>query len=209
MRRIEREHRGSKLPLGLFRHVVDEKRVLVGGAISNAGNLRAWCVRELRVDDDQALDRRLAANDALTVLPFWVRERAPTWPDELGGTIREVTQATTADEILRAATTSTYYRLADILEELKPRPSHEVIISGGILKSPSSLGILADCLGRDVQVCRELESSIRGAAVYALEKLGCAPKPLRPGRIVRHDPKLTREHQKRRSRQKALEELLS
>jgi gluconokinase len=44
--------RGNKhVPFGLFRYVVDDKREVVGGAISNAGNLRAWCARATRGQD--------------------------------------------------------------------------------------------------------------------------------------------------------------
>ena len=72
----------TPVPFGLFRFRVDERRALLGGAVSNAGNLRAWCLRELRLpDDDRALEKILRqANSAasnLTVLPFWVTERAP------------------------------------------------------------------------------------------------------------------------------------
>ena len=67
----------TKLPFGLFRFAVDQHRPLLGGAVSNAGNLRAWCVRELRLaPNDRAIERHLRANATrecrLTILPFWV-----------------------------------------------------------------------------------------------------------------------------------------
>ena len=50
----------APLPFGLFRFVVDQKRSLLGGAVSNAGDLRAWCLRELRLpNDERALEKIL------------------------------------------------------------------------------------------------------------------------------------------------------
>ena len=197
-----------KIPPGLFGHVVDGRRFLVGGAISNAGNLRQWCLRELRLEDN-SLARLQAAQDRLTVLPFWINERAPTWPEDLPGTIIGLNSTTSAEEILRAATTSSYYRLADILERLTNDRDPQIIVSGGVLHSRSSLEILADCLGRKIQVCHELESSLRGAAVHALEKIGCDVRPLRAGRIISARPELAERHRVRRERQNSLERKLS
>ncbi|MDQ6622095.1 MAG: gluconokinase [Verrucomicrobiota bacterium] len=202
--------RPNKLPPGLFCYVVDQERLLIGGAISNAGNLHRWCLRELRFDNnraaERALSRKAAAEDTLTVLPFWVQERALTWPTNLRGAIVELRPTTSAADVLRATTTSVFYRLAAIIEALGP--SKEVIVSGGILHSPASLAILADSLGLDLQVCREMESSLRGAACHALEQLGFKVTPLRRGRTVKHRARLTSQHRQRRARQEELEERL-
>ena len=205
----------TKLPRGLFRYVVDDERFVVGGATSNGGNLRQWCMRELGFatdgDAEKALSRREAATDALTVLSFWTAERAPTWPDGIGGAITGLTQTTTRDELLRAITVSAYYRLRDILERVEAvsGPAKEVIVSGGIRNSPASLRILADVLARDVRVSAEAESSLRGAAVYALETLGHVVARSRDGKTIRHNAGLSDQHRARRDRQNALEALLA
>ena len=54
-----RSGRAARAPRGLFAYRVDTQRYLVGGAISNAGNLREWCLRELRVPDDHRRLERL------------------------------------------------------------------------------------------------------------------------------------------------------
>ena len=200
----------SVLPTGLFQHRVDRDRFVLGGATSNAGNLREWLLRELRLPADYAgLDRSAAARDLITVLPFLVRERAPTWPENLHGTIVGLTPATSAAEILRAATTASYYRLADIVDALDPRRRAKIIVSGGILRSPKALALLADCLGRNLQISRELESSLRGAALHALQQLGYSPARPRPGRDVAHRPGLSILHAARRETQRDLERRLS
>ncbi len=207
---LPRRSTAPAVPFGLFRFVVDEARVVLGGAVSNGGNLHQWCLRELNMSParaEQALDRRAASTDRLTVLPFWVNERAPSWPEGLRGTIAGFTAATSAEEILRATTTATYYRLAEILAAL-PGPCHEVIVSGGVLHSRGSLEILADAIGHDLRISSEMESSLRGAAVLALEKLGHEPKALPPGDLVRHRPALAAAHALRRQEQTELEQRL-
>lgn len=210
--RLIRQTRRDYIPLGLFQYVVGGDRMVIGGAISNAGNLHQWCLRELRLEKkeaEEALSREAAASDLLTVLPFWVQERARTRSGDLSGTISGLTQTTTASDLIRAASTSAFYRLAAILESLESvEPAKQIIVSGGILDSLPSLRILADCLGRDVRVCREPESSLRGAAVYALQHLGCVIKPLRAGRLIRHHAVLAQKHRRRRSEQNALEQRL-
>ena len=196
--------------LGLFRYVVDDKREVIGGAISNAGNLHAWCLRELRVDKID-MSRAAAANDPLTLLPFWVNERAPTWPEHLQGVITGLTQAARAPQILRAATTSTFYRLAEILDliEMSAGRAREIIVSGGGAHSLASLHLLADALGRDVTNCAELEASLHGAALHGLKKLGRSVSSTTKGKTIRHNRALAVQHRQRRERQIALEKLLS
>ncbi|MEY2480764.1 MAG: gluconokinase [Verrucomicrobiota bacterium] len=202
--------RGNRhVPFGLFRYVVDDAREVVGGAISNAGNLRAWGLRELRVDKID-MSRAGAATDPLTVLPFWVSERAPTWPEHLPGVITGLTQAARAPQILRAIVTSTYYRLADILElmETTAGRAREIIVSGGVAHSPASLRLLADALGRNLTICEELEASLRGAAMHGLERFGRALPSTAKGKTIQHDRALAAQHRQRRQRQNALEKLL-
>ncbi|PYI94060.1 MAG: carbohydrate kinase [Verrucomicrobia bacterium] len=201
------------IPFGLFRYAVDGERTVMGGAISNAGNLRRWCARELRLDENEenSLGRKAAAGDRLIVLPFWIAERAPTWPEKLRGTIVGLTQSTDSAAIFRATTTAVFYRLAEILaliEKTRGRAT-EIIVSGGAVHSAATLALLADALGRDLCVSRDAEASLRGAARYVLEKLGSQSGPGRKPRRVRHDRRLAEKHRVRRARQAALESMFS
>jgi gluconokinase len=210
VRMVQPQGPGAPLPFGLFRYAVDGKRQVVGGAMSNGGNLRQWCVRELHLEGGQALGRVAAARSSLTVLPFWVEERAPTWPDTRGGIIAGLTQATTSADLYRAITTSVFNRVAEILSLLESHTGRvrRIILSGGIVRSAASVRLLADVLGRDVEICREMEASLRGAALHALEQIGSTPLPLPRGRIVKYDAGFTRQHRARRARQVALEKSL-
>jgi gluconokinase len=187
--RIVRERGPARAPFGLFCYRIDERRHLIGGAISNAGGLRAWCLDRLRLPNEADLERELAARPGphprLRALPFWLAERAPSWREDLSGTVLGITQSTTAVDLLQAITEATYQRLANIVA-LVPGAQRNLrlIVGGGLQKSPASFQRLADCIGMPLIAAHEPETSLRGAAVFALERLGAAPAPV-AGRSVR------------------------
>ena len=218
--RLMRSGEIDKVPFGLFCYRVDTRRYVVGGAVSNAGNLRAWCRRELNLSKDAvALDRALSARpnpmDSLVVLPFWSAERAPTWCEDANGLISGFSQNTSALDILQATTEAVYQRLALIADLSVPRGSREskplqIIVSGGILKSAGLLQRLADVLGRPVHPSMEPEASLRGAAVYALERNGCGVDSQRMvGQTVSPSRSIAALYAGERKRQQRLESLMT
>ena len=164
-------------PLGLFCYRLDVPRCLIGGAASNAGTLRAWCLANLRVEDGPDLETELAKRPTpehgLTVLPAWLAERAPSWRDDVQGTIVGITQATTAIDLLQAITESGYQRLASIVDCL-PNQGRGLrfLVGGGIQRSAASFQRLCNIIGQPLTACEEAETSLRGAAVLAGERLG-------------------------------------
>lgn len=203
----------TRLPFGLFRYVCDSQRSLMGGAVSNAGNLRQWFLRELGLKEEpfeRALSRTAAADDLLAVLPFWVGERAPTWPDKQFGVIEGLHQSTGATDLVRATTTSVFYRLAQILELIESAVgrSSRIVVSGGILRSDASIKLLADALGRDIRVAKDTEASLRGAALHALNQLGVKIATVPATKLIKCNRALARKHRQRRQQQIDLETLL-
>ncbi len=177
--RIVRARGPARAPFGLFCYRIDERRFLIGGAISNAGGLRAWCVDRLRLPAAATLERELAARPGphpyLRALPFWLAERAPSWREDLSGALIGIRQATTAVDLLHAITEATYQRLALIAERVPgARSPLRILVGGGLHHSPASFQRLADCLGRPLIAADEPETSLRGAAVFALERVGSA-----------------------------------
>ncbi|HYE04233.1 MAG TPA: FGGY family carbohydrate kinase [Planctomycetota bacterium] len=169
---------GATAPFGLFRYRVDPARTLIGGAVSNAGNVRAWCLRELRIDDGPALERALRARPGpspLLAAPYLHGERAPLWRDDVSAAIAGFGGATTALDLMHALTDAAWQRLAVIVEALPGNERARFVVGGGIQRSPATLQRLADVLGRTLHVCDEAETSLRGAAVYAGERLGSHP----------------------------------
>jgi gluconokinase len=210
--RVMRDRGEARAPLGLFCYRVDARRFLVGGAASNAGNLRAWCLRELKLGSEAELEAEMAKRPGpghgLVVLPFWTAERAPTWNEEATGSIHGIRQHTTAVDLLQAITEATYHRIARIAELVlaTEKTVPKFIVSGGIQRSPSSMQRLADVLGQTVYPNDEMEASIRGAAIFALEKLGYASPEAEVGKAVKPRVKFAKLYAAEREKQRALEE---
>jgi len=177
--RVMRSHGRVGAPFGLFCYRVDRKRFLVGGAVSNAGSLFAWCQANLRLPEGDELEKALAARPLpqpdLTVLPAWLGERSPSWREDGGGAIAGISQATSALDLAQAVLEGGYQRLAQVVDQVLPEPgAAKIVIGGGIQHSPSAMQRLADVLDRDLIACAEPETSLRGAAVLALERLAGA-----------------------------------
>jgi gluconokinase len=181
----------ARLDSGLWCYRVDERRALVGGALSDGGGLYAWLKETLALapkgggvteseswTGEEELERAVAAlaPDAhgLTVLPFWSGERSTGWHARAAGAILGLRAHTRPAEIVRAALEAVAYRFAHVAAALAEHaPGAEVRASGGALRASRAwTQILADVLGRPVRPSRVREASSRGAALLALEATG-------------------------------------
>jgi gluconokinase len=169
----------TRIPFELWCYRADRKRVVVGGALSDGGSLYRWIRESLLSSEDSEwiedeLDRLDADAHGLTVLPFWSGERSTGWNPDARGAISGMTLQTRPIEILRAAMEAVAYRFALIARALEPlAPDAGVVVSGHALSSsPAWVQILADVLGRRLNVSERVEASTRGAALLALEAAG-------------------------------------
>jgi gluconokinase len=166
-------------PFGLWRYRLDAHRILVGGALSNGGNVRDWMVRTLAAD--RRLQPRAEALEpdahGLTVLPFLSGTRSPDYLTHATGTISGLTLATRPEHVLRASMEAVAYRFAGILEGLSDTVRvDEVVASGGALdRSVAWTQMLADVLNRPILLSPDKELTSRGAAAVGLDVLGIAP----------------------------------
>ncbi|HET7647300.1 MAG TPA: FGGY-family carbohydrate kinase [Gaiellaceae bacterium] len=174
---------------GLFLYRLDDRRFCEGGALSDGGNLHAWLVGTLREHSIDDLAEREPAAHGLVFLPFLGGERSLGWDPRRRGLVHGLSFATTGADIAQAALEGVAYRLVAVLEAIEGLDS-VVATGGGLLANPGWLQVLADALGRPVEVSGAAEGSARGAAVVALERLGL-PVPAAPvARVV--EPRLDR-----------------
>ncbi len=170
-------------PTDVWTYRLDRDRAVLGGALSNGGNLLAWLGGMLDIDfGDETIE---AAGEmppdahGLTVLPFLAGERSPSWNDRSRGVVAGLTLATESRDLVRATMEAVAYRFARIYDRLAPlaSPGHEVVANGGaILRSPAWLQIVADTLGHELRTLPpDEEASARGAAVLALVGAGHLP----------------------------------
>ncbi len=167
-----------EIPPGLWCYRVDPKRFVLGGALSNGGDVFKWMKRTLQLPSGEVLECAIAAIEpgahGLNILPFFAGERSPYWRPDFRAVFTGMTYATTPIQILRASLESVALRFRQIYAMLEagvgtPR---EVIASGGaLLNSPAWTQMMADALGRPV-VGGPDEASARGAALLALERIG-------------------------------------
>ncbi|MFQ5947019.1 MAG: gluconokinase, partial [Anaerolineae bacterium] len=169
----------AELPPELWCYRVDRRRLVMGGALSNAGNLHAWLHRVLRMGGVAAVERAVAQmepdNHGLTLLPFLTGERSPGWASAARGAIVGLKLSTTPLDLLRAGLEAVAYRflaIDTVLRRAFPQTDEVVGSGGGLLNSPAWTQLMADVLGRPIVTSREPEASSRGAAVLALEALG-------------------------------------
>jgi gluconokinase len=169
---------------GLFLYRVDDGRFCEGGALSDGGNLHVWLVQTLRAFDERRLEARAPAGHGLVFLPFLGGERSLGWRAGRRGLVHGLSFATTPLDLAQAALEGVCYRLADVLDALGGVES--VVATGGaLLASPVWAQLLADVLGLPVEIAAVDESSARGAAIVALERLGLPVPPVPIGRVVR------------------------
>lgn len=155
---------------GLFLYLADGRRVVEGGALSDGGNLHAWLEQTLP-QAEGSLAERDPRDHGLTFLPFLGGERSTGWNPEARGTIQGLTFATTPLDIRQAAYEGVAFRFAAIADLLPD--VHEVVATGGgLLHDRGWAQIMADALARPVTISAVPEASLRGAAVFALERQG-------------------------------------
>ena len=183
---------------GLFLYRLDKERFCEGGALSDGGNLHAWLRATLSEFDAAGLAERPAAAHGLVFLPFLGGERSLGWNPSRRGLVRGLSFATTPLDLVQAALEAVCYRFAAILDAIGVVES--VVVTGGALRaSPAWVQILADVLGRPLEVASIGEGSARGAALVALERLGFAPSAASIARVV--EPRADRLEIHRRARE--------
>lgn len=211
------QHPVSRIPQGLWCYRVDAERPIVGGALSEGGNVFEWLNRTLSLPPKEELEDALAKlvpdGHGLTVLPLLCGERSPGWAGNVPASMQGISQATTSVEILRAWLESVAFRIALVFELLRPLlpDSIRLVATGGaLLNSPVWLQIVTDAIGLPVVASHAPEASSRGVAALVFENLPsadpAAPFTSLPGSLYEPD---TTNHERYRAaieRQKAFYE---
>ena len=172
-------------PVGLWLYLIDAKRAVLGGALSEGGNLLSWLDRVLTLPsfaDAESLVAALAPDGhGLTILPFIAGERSLGWHANARMTISGIQAHISPADLLRAGMEALAYQLDAVCEQVCQalqidKKAPRMIGSGGaILGSMTLRHIVADTLGVPVYPSRDHEASARGAALLALEAMGILP----------------------------------
>lgn len=173
-------------PPGLWLYLLDAQRALLGGALSEGGNVFAWMEETLRLPslkDAEPLVAKLPPDGhGLTILPFISGERSPGWHAEARAVLAGVQTGTTSAELLRASMEAVAYQLLVVYQQLvaaldiKETKPHLIGSGGALLSSPTLRQIITDTLGVPLYPSYEHEASARGVALLALAALGILPE---------------------------------
>jgi len=165
-----------EIPAGLWCYRVDRSRYVLGGALSDGGDVYAWMKRTLSLprDVEARLESSTPGAHNLTLLPYFSGERTPDWRSDVRAAITGISLATTPFDILHAALESVALEFREIHQLLAAHlgDPKEILASGGaLLNSPAWTQIMSDAISRPITVCTEPEASSRGAALWALERI--------------------------------------
>jgi gluconokinase len=191
---------------GLFLYRLDGHRVLEGGALSDGGNLHAWLEKTLTEANGSVLDQGPDGH-GLTFLPFLGGERSTGWDPTKRGTVHGLTFDTTPLDIRQAALEGVAFRFAAIAD-LLPELEEVVATGGGLFGDRAWTQLMADALARPVTASLVEEASLRGAAVAALERLGCQTGEAPLGEVFHPREARADEYRSARQRQQRLYEEL-
>jgi gluconokinase len=164
------------IPPGLWSYRVDRGTHLLGGALTEGGNLYAWLQATFRLSrglDDDVLGMAPGGH-GLTFLPALGGTRSPDYDPHARGTIHGLSYTSTPAQIVRSAMEGVACRLADVALRL-PATDDAVFIASGraLLASRAWPQILSDALGRPL-LLEDIRAgaSARGAALLALRAHG-------------------------------------
>ncbi|WP_114853983.1 gluconokinase [Brachybacterium sp. YJGR34] len=182
------------LPSGLWAYRVDRQRTLVGSAMSDCGRVLDWCRNELAMPydidatDTETLFSGPPSPGTPLVVPFFSGERGTKWRGSSRALMANVGASTTWKDMLRGSMEGvalSFLRIADQMREAGGEPER-IVLSGGMTGAiPGWLHLLSDALGAPIDHVAISRSTMRGAAVLALEQAA-------PGVDVAEVPVLSR-----------------
>lgn len=170
----------------LFTYILDDDLYVTGGSMNSGGILMQW-FRDHMLDGEQETFVDLmtkagllpAGSDGLVCLPYLLGERAPHWKSFDRGVYFGVSYQHTRSHFLRAlleGVSYTFLQIVHAMEELFG-PIESVLATGGFLKSPEWVQILADVLGKPISTSAMGDASAVGAAYMAMQASGLKKNP--------------------------------
>jgi gluconokinase len=115
-----------------------------------------------------------AGSEGLTCLPYLTGERTPLWDEKACGVYFGFNMRHGNAHFIRAALEGVCYALYDILKKLEHAAGavHTLHVSGGMVRSPMWMQMLADVTGKEVRLLHTEDASAIGAALICMKALG-------------------------------------
>jgi len=162
-------------------YLLTDEAWVVGGAINNGGLVYQWFRDHFYPGKEErykALDEEAAqvgaGSEGLIFLPYLTGERSPNWNPNARGVLFGLSLHHDRRHFLRAIMEGVAYRMYSVLLALEEVTGEirEVRGSGGFLRSPLWVQIMADVFGRDIVEPQVIETTSLGAVFLAMYALG-------------------------------------
>ncbi len=169
-------------PWGLWLYRLDGEHVLLGGALSEGGNLVDWIRHTFVLPPEPELWERVArvpvGARGLRWVPTIAGERSLRWPVDAVASLTGVRLGHDGIAVLRAALEAVTCRLVRVIDLVRlTRPTVTTFVGSGnaLLGIPGWPQMLADALGTPLHLAPDPEGSLRGAALVALTRWSGRP----------------------------------
>ncbi len=163
-------------------YYLTENKWVLGGVVHDAGNVIEWFgnnffpVVSPQEDIFKILNRAVHSippgADGLLFLPFMTGERSPSYNPNARAALIGMNFSHGKEHMLKALVEGLAFRVYSIAGMFNPAQDMELILTGGILKSPAWMQITADFLGRKLRMPGVEHASAWGACLVALRALG-------------------------------------
>lgn len=163
----------------LFRYLLDDSTLIVGGATNNGTVILDWFGREFvsptstLTDLVKLADEIPAGSEGLVALPFLLGERAPIYNPDAKGVFFNITLRHTKAHFIKALMEGICFELLSIVNSLEEvcGSSKRVLVSGGITHAPEWVQLLSTILDKELIVSGTHDASAMGAAAIAFKAL--------------------------------------
>ena len=163
-------------------YYMTENTWALGGVIHDAGNLFQWFSDRFLPEGsnestfdllDHAYKHLGPGSEGLYFLPFMSGERSPFYNPLANGALMGMRFSHGREHVIRAMAEGISFRIHSVYNTLEPERKSDLVLNGGILRSPAWMSITADFLGRRLYRASHASASAWGAALIAMRALGC------------------------------------
>jgi len=140
----------------------------------------------------------------LYFLPFLSGERSPFYNPLANGALMGMRFSHGREHVIRAMAEGISFRIHSVYNTLEPERKADLVLNGGILRSPAWMSITADFLGRRLYRSSHASASAWGAALIAMRALGCIESLDNINEMVKPVPAVEFDTEKHRIYQEVL-----
>jgi gluconokinase len=159
---------------------------LRGGVAHGGGNALNWFASNIlgarSADEEKVFDRMnelargtVPGASGLRFFPLFGGERCPNYRPDARGGIMGLSLNHNVSDLTRALYEGLAFSIRAIYRMLAADLRPDLVVTGGILKSPVWLEIVADCLGKPLWRPAVDESAVWGGVVLGLKAVGAYP----------------------------------